>query len=101
MAKGKNKDLFNSLRASGLRKRVAAPVTEAVRGGARKGRDQKVIREVIENLRKTATELEDRATGGPGKRKAAAKKGAATRKRNAAKRSASAKKGAATRKRNA
>ena len=39
----------------------------------------------------------DRATGGPAKRKAAAKKAANTRKRNAAKRSASAKKGAKTR----
>ena len=42
-------------------------------------------------------ELEDRATGGPGKRKAAAQKAAATRKRKAAKRSAAAKKAAKTR----
>jgi hypothetical protein len=54
MAEGRNKDLFDRLGASGLRKRAAAPVTEAVRRGARKGRDQRVVREVIENLRKTA-----------------------------------------------
>ena len=39
-------------------------------------------------------ELEDRAKGGPGKRKATAKKAAATRKRNEKKRSNAAKKAA-------
>jgi hypothetical protein len=42
-------------------------------------------------------DVEDRVSGGPAKRKAAAKKAARTRKQNAAKRSASAKKAARTR----
>jgi hypothetical protein len=47
--------------------------------------------------RHASTWRSDRAKGGPAKREAAAKKAAATRKRNAAKRSAAAKKGARTR----
>jgi hypothetical protein len=55
------------------------------------------VKKVAADLRSMASDLEDRATGGPAKRKAAAKKAANTRKRNAAKRSAAAKKGAKTR----
>src|SRR5690348_14585898 len=89
-------ELFDRLRAGGLRKRVASTVAEAV-GAARNGKPPKQVDRVVSELRALASELEDRAKGGPGKRQAAAKKAAATRKRNANKRSESAKKAARTR----
>src|SRR4051812_33445040 len=89
-------DLLSRLRATGLRDKVAKTLSDAVSTGSRRATPPKVVRDAVRDLRKLATELEDRATGGS-KRKAAAKKGAATRKRAAAKRSAAAKKGAATR----
>jgi hypothetical protein len=89
-------DLFNRLRAAGLRKRVASTVAEAV-GTTRRGKPPKQAERIVAELRKVAAEIEDRAKGGPAKREAAAKKAAATRRRNAAKRSAAAKKGARTR----
>jgi hypothetical protein len=52
---------------------------------------------VLNDLNTALSDAEDRVTGGPAKRKAAAKKAARTRKQNAAKRSASAKKAARTR----
>jgi hypothetical protein len=89
-------DLFDRLRAGGLRKRVAATVADAV-GTTRRGRPPKQVDRVVSELKALATEIEDRAKGGPAKRQSAAKKAAATRKRAAAKRSAAAKKGARTR----
>jgi len=98
MAKSRQSDLFDTLRARGLRKRVAATVADAVEGGRKRAKDpQKTVREVLADLKRASAEIEDRATGGPAKRKAAAQKAAATRKANAAKRSAAAKKGARTR----
>jgi hypothetical protein len=94
MAK-QERDLFKTLRAAGLRKRVARSVSSAA--GSAQGRTPKVVQDTIRDLRALASELEDRATGGSGKRKAAAKKAAATRKRAATKRSTAAKKAAATR----
>ncbi len=55
---------------------------------------------VIAGVRKAFGDLGDRAAGGPEKRRIAAKKAAATRKRNATRRSDSAKKAARTRARN-
>jgi hypothetical protein len=96
MAKGRiDTDLFDRLRAGGVRKRVASTVAEAV--GSARGRTPKQVSRVASDLRALAAEIEDRATGGPAKRQAAAKKAAATRKRNAAKRSTAAKKAARTR----
>jgi hypothetical protein len=94
-----DQELFNLLRANGIRKRVAHTVAEAVgtARGATRRKPPSAVMKVVGDLRGLASELEDRATGGPGKRKAAAKKAAATRKRAAAKRSAAAKKGARTR----
>jgi hypothetical protein len=89
-------ELFDRLRAKGLRKRVASTVAEAV-GTTRNGKPGKHVESVIADLKALAAELEDRAKGGPAKRATAAKKAAATRKRNAAKRSAAARKGARTR----
>jgi hypothetical protein len=94
MAKAKHdKHLADRLHASGIRLRTAEVIA-----GAKDGRRKpaKKVRAAIKEMRKVLAEVEDRATGGPAKRRAAAKKGAKTRKQNAAKRSASAKKGART-----
>jgi hypothetical protein len=96
MAKA-SEDLVERLHMGGLRRKVAESVAAGV-NGARGGRKPpKKVSGAIAELRKLADELEDRAKGGPAKRKAAAKKAAATRKRKAAKRSAAAKKAARTR----
>jgi hypothetical protein len=96
MAK-KEKDLFDTLRASGLRKKVAGKLSSTASSarGKSKGKTPKVISESVDSLRKAASHLEKHAVDP--KRSAAGKKGAQTRKRNAAKRSASAKKAAKTR----
>ncbi len=72
--------------------------TAALIAGAKGGRRKpaKPVRAIINEMHKVLAEVEDRATGGPAKRSAAAKKAARTRKQNAAKRSASAKKGVRT-----
>ena len=101
MAQSKTDELFEMLRARGLRTRVARTISDAV-GAGRSGAasSQKAAEGLIADLRKLADELEERIRPGAStKRAAAAKKAAATRKRNASKRSASAKKAAATRKR--
>jgi hypothetical protein len=90
----RDEDLFNRLRSNGLRKRVANVIAEGTKG-SRKA--PKPAREAVSGLRDLMGELEDRVHGGPGKRKAAAKKAARTRKAKAAKRSASAKKAARSR----
>ncbi len=92
MAKAKpDKDLAARLHASGIRSRTAELIARATDGRRKPG---KQVRAVTKEMHKVLAEVEDRATGGSAKRKAAAKKGAQTRKRNAAKRSA--KKGART-----
>jgi hypothetical protein len=92
--KSRQQDLMDYLHASGVRKRVAQVIAEASDG---RRKPAKQVRGAIKELRKVVDDAEDRLNGGPAKRKAAAKKAAATRKRNAAKRSAAAKKGARTR----
>src|SRR5687767_2548535 len=96
MAKSQTDALFERLHANGLRKRVARDLSSALSkgNGTRAGQ---AANATIGELRKLVAELEDRATGGPDKRKAAAQKAAATRKREANKRSAAAKKAAQTR----
>ena len=90
-------DLVERLRSSGIRRKVAETVAAGV-STARAGRKPpKTVDRVIAQLKSITAELEDRASGGPAKRKAAAQKAASTRKRNAAKRSAAAKKAARTR----
>jgi hypothetical protein len=92
-----NQDLVDRLRSSGIRRKVAEGVASGI-DTVRPGRKPpKGVDRVIADLKSVTSELEDRAKGGPAKRSAAAKKAAATRKRNAAKRSAAAKKGARTR----
>lgn len=103
MAKQSRTDeLFEMLRARGLRKQVAQALTEAASAG-RSGAaaSQQRAQGIIDDLRKLADELEARITGKSSTRASAAKKAAQTRASNARKRSASAKKAAATRKRTA
>jgi hypothetical protein len=96
MARSKREqELFDMLRARGLRKRVAESISSAA--AKSNGKLPKPVRETLSGLGNLAGEVEDRVTGKAGKRKAAAEKAARTRKRNAAKRSAAAKKGAKTR----
>jgi hypothetical protein len=99
MARSKREqELFDLLRARGLRKRVADTVASATaKGKQNNGRVPKQVRNVIGDLQTLVGELEGRVTGRSSKRKEAAAKAARTRKRNAAKRSAAAKKGAKTR----
>ena len=98
MAKTTDRDLFDKLRARGLRKSAANNLAKAF-GRADKSPPGKGARRAVTELRSLVEELEDRARGGPAKRQAAAKKAAATRKRKAAERSAAAKKAARTRSR--
>ena len=103
MAKQSRTDeLFEMLRARGLRKQVAQALTEAASAG-RSGAaaSQQRAQGIIDDLRKLADELETRITGKSSTRASAGKKAAQTRASNARKRSASAKKAAATRKRTA
>jgi hypothetical protein len=67
--------------------------------GATDGRRKpaKQVRAVVRDMTELLNDVEDRVSGGPAKRKAAANEAAQTRKHNAAKRSASAKKAARTR----
>lgn len=89
-------DLFDTLRARGLRKRVAKTVAQAA-GEARDGKVPKVVRDTVTDLRSLLDELEDKASGGPTRRRQAAQKAARTRQRKATRRSQAAKKGARTR----
>jgi hypothetical protein len=96
MAKTARDDLFDRLRTGGLRKRVAKNVADGLHS-ARGSKPSKAVSSAVDELKALTAEIEDRAKGGPAKRSAAAKKAAATRRRNAAKRSAAAKKAARTR----
>jgi hypothetical protein len=97
MAKSKQRqDLVQTLRAGGLRKKVARSVADASQN-MKKGKTPPAVKKAVANLRAAAAELESRVDGGASRRSAGAKKAAATRKRDAASRSASARKGARTR----
>jgi hypothetical protein len=91
----RDQDLFDRLRSSGVRKRVANVIAEGTARGSRKA--PKRAREAVSGLRELVGELEDRVHGGPAKRQAAARKAARTRKAKAAKRSSAAKKAARSR----
>lgn len=95
MAKARlDEDLFDRLRATGLRKRTARLIARGTDG---RRKPASAVRSVLDDLKRVAEDVEDRSKGGPSKRSAAAKKAAQTRKRNEQKRSAAAKKGARTR----
>ena len=99
MARSKREqELFDLLRARGLRKRAADTVARATgKTKTSKGKLPKSARAALADLRGLASEVEDRVTGRSAKRKQAAQKAARTRKQKAAKRSAAAKRGARTR----
>lgn len=95
MAKSKQeKDLIDRLHAGGVRKRSAKLIAGATDG---RRKPAKQVRAALNELRSVVDDAEDRITGGPAKRKAAASKAASTRRKNAAKRSTAAKKAARTR----
>jgi hypothetical protein len=94
MATKRDTDLFQALRAAGLRKKVAHTVTDATRK-TRPGKQSKLLVRTIENLHTSAAAIERRADGN--KRTEAAKQAAQTRKRKAAARSTVADKAAQTR----
>jgi hypothetical protein len=91
-----DRDLFDTLRANGLRKKTAKSLADAF-SKADSSAPGRAGRKAIADLKTVVAELEDRAKGGPAKRSAAAKKAAATRKRQATQRSNAAKKAARTR----
>jgi hypothetical protein len=106
MAKHTEQDLFDVLRSSGLRKKVARALSKSADTAGKKR--SKALSASAENLRELASSLDKRAAKSKRsaagrkaaetrKRRAAATKAAQTRKRKAAKRSAAAKKGARTR----
>jgi DNA topoisomerase-1 len=93
MAKRKQQDLFDVLRASGLRKKVARALSRSAKNAGAKR--SKALSASAKNLHSVASSIDKKAVDP--KRSAAAKKAAQTRKRKAAKRSAAAKQGARTR----
>ena len=96
MAKTKSdKELYGRLRDTGIRKRVAKRVAEALptKGQKKPARAHRLADE----LSAAADTIRERAGGGSRKRSKAAKKAARTRKANAAKRSSSAKRAARAR----
>ena len=95
-----DRDLFDTLRARGLRKSAANNLAKAF-GKADNSPPSKGAKRAVNELRDLLGDLEGRARGSDRKRKEAAKKAATTRKRKANRRSAAAKKGAQTRAKNA
>lgn len=95
MAKKKrDEELFERLRAGGLRKRTAKLLSDAGDGRKKPGR---AVHQAVTDLNKLVRDVEDRVSGAPANRKTPAKKAANTRKRNAQRRSTAAKKSARTR----
>ena len=93
MAKTKqDKKLYARMRASGVRKKVAREFTQLSSSGKNRRRRRSPMREAVERLERTVSELREHV--GRGDRKAAARKAARTRKAKKQKRSASARKGA-------
>ena len=94
--KTKTDDLFDHLRANGLRKSVAKAMADGA--SSKNGKKAEALAQsAIADLRSASDAIRDRVVNRDTKRSEAAKKAARTRKRNAAKRSAAARKAAATR----
>jgi hypothetical protein len=91
-----DKELYDRLRNSGVRKKAAKQVSRVLPG--KKNPGTKAAERVANDLSKAASEIRDRVTGGSKKKRSeAAKKAAKTRKANQKKRSQSARKGASKR----
>jgi hypothetical protein len=98
MAKNKKKDdLFDHLRARGVRKSVAKAISSGADGAKGRKRAEALAHTAIADLRSASEAIRDRVVNRDSKRSEAAKKAARTRKRKAAQRSAAARKGAKTR----
>jgi hypothetical protein len=93
-----DKNLYGRLRKSGVRKKVATRVSEALpRKGAKK---PSRAERVADELSAAAESIRKRAGGGSRKRSNAAKKGARTRKAKVAKRRSAGRKAAKARAKN-
>ena len=96
----KNDDLFDLLRAQGVRKKIAKPIGKldgnAHRGGAQ---GERLARQAVDDLESAAQDIRRRVLRTSRKRSEAAQKAGRTRKRNASKRRASARKGSQTKQR--
>jgi septal ring factor EnvC (AmiA/AmiB activator) len=86
-------ELFDQLRSSGMRKKVAKALSKSA--GKSEQKRSEALSSAAERLREVAAALDKR--GADPRRRDAAKKAARTRKRNAHKRSAAARRGAETR----
>ncbi len=95
MAKTKDKKLYSQMRASGVRKKIARQLTELTAHSNSGKRAPKPLREAVDRLDATVTELRGHIRRGD--RKTAARKAARTRGAKAGKRGASARKGARSR----
>jgi hypothetical protein len=81
MAKKKgNQNLYDRLRAGGVRKKVAKEVSRL--RPDKDGAEMKAVRRVAADLNMAVDDIKDLITGGPQKRSKAAKKAAKTRKKN-------------------
>ena len=93
MAKTKlEKKLYSRMRASGVRKKIAHQLSELPSHASGGKRAPKPLREAVDRLEATVIELKDHSRRG--KRKAAARKAARTRRGKAERRSRAARKGA-------
>jgi len=92
MAKKKDEDLYERLRELGVRKGRARKVSESILKSRRNA--PKAARRAISDLTGAAAEVQDRISKGPEKRKAAARRAAKARTRQARAQSRSGKKGA-------
>ena len=95
MAKTKDKKLYSQMRASGVRKKIARQLTELTAHSNSGKRAPKPLREAVDRLDATVTELRGHIRRGD--RKTAARKAARTRGAKAGKRGSSVRKGARSR----
>jgi hypothetical protein len=78
----RDKELFKMMRAAGVRRKVAAEVSDAVGRGVGPGeKAPKVARQAVRDFSALAARLEDRVSAGSPKRPATAQKRTPTRKR--------------------
>ena len=71
----RDKDLFKMMRAAGVRRKVAAEVSDAVSGSMGSGKKAtKIARQAVRDFSALAAKLEDRVSGGADKPRAAPQK---------------------------
>lgn len=73
--KERDEDLFNTMRAAGVRRKVAVEVSEAVGGSMGSGKKAtKLASQAVRDFSALAAQLEDRVSGGAAKARATAQK---------------------------